>query len=227
MNAVMKAVIPSIFTSSNLVFGMFSIYNTFHGDFLMAAYCVFFALIADGLDGRVARLLGASSEFGKELDSLCDMVSFGVAPAFMAYVYMLNTLGLAGGLVAAFFAVCGALGLARFNVNADVVKGYFVGMPIPTAGCVVSTLVMTGAKPNEWVFLIFVAFVAYLMISTIHYPDFKGKGADVIYPVPAVVSLGLGILIVIALSNSYLFAAFFAYSVFGVMNSLWPGLIKR
>jgi CDP-diacylglycerol--serine O-phosphatidyltransferase len=134
-------------TSLNLILGVFSILATFNNNFTTAALLVVAAMLADGIDGRVARYFKVSSEFGKELDSLCDLVSFGVAPAILSYAFLLKDFDKAGYAVAAIFATCGALRLARFNVNTGVVKGYFMGLPIPAAGCVVATFVMLGYKP--------------------------------------------------------------------------------
>ena len=119
----MKTWIPNAFTSLNLIFGVFAIIMVFEGNFQYGAYCVVGALVADSLDGRAARYFGVSGEFGKELDSLCDLGSFGVAPAVMAYAFMLKEFGFAGYVVAAFFACCVAFRLARFNVNVSNVKG--------------------------------------------------------------------------------------------------------
>ena len=126
-----KTWIPNALTALNLVFGVFAILTVFDGDFTLAAYFVVAALVADSLDGRAARYFGVSGDFGKELDSLCDQSSFGVAPAVMAYVFKLKDLGWIGFVVAAFFACCVAFRLARFNVNVSNVKGYFMGLPSP------------------------------------------------------------------------------------------------
>ena len=134
-----RSAIANTISSFNLMFGVLSILATFEGEFKAAAIMIILAVVADSMDGRVARALGVSGEFGKELDSLCDVCSFGVAPGVLIYQYALMDLGLIGQLLAAFFAICGALRLARFNVNAAVVHGYFVGMPIPAGGCVVAT----------------------------------------------------------------------------------------
>lgn len=216
----MKNVIPNLLTCSNLVFGFLAIIAAYHEMFTAAALLVFVAMVADGLDGRVARYFGVSSEFGKELDSLCDAGSFGVAPAYLAYAYMLKDFGWLGAIVAAAFATCGALRLARFNVMTSVVKGYFLGLPIPAAGCVVATFVMTGLKPPAWMFLVMVAVFAYLMVSTVKYPDFKGKG-EKIRPVPAVLAALLGCYIIYLSLPGALFAVFFAYAVFGLLNNLF------
>jgi len=215
-----RTFIPNLLTCSNLVFGFLAMVAAYQGDFTVSALLVFVAMVADGLDGRAARYFGVSSEFGKELDSLCDAGSFGVAPAFLAYVYMLKDFGWIGALICAAFATCGALRLARFNVMTGVVKGYFLGLPIPAAGCTVALFVMTGLKPPLWMFALFVAVFAYLMVSTVKYPDFKGKG-EKIRPVPAVLAALVGGYIIYLSPQGALFAAFFAYAVFGLLNNLF------
>ena len=120
--------IPNLCTSMNLVFGMCSILSTYSGDFVWGSLFILLALVADGLDGRTARFFGVSSEMGKEMDSLCDLGSFGIAPGFLAWAFVLHNHGLLGMAVVILFAVCGMWRLARFNVNADVVHGYFMGL---------------------------------------------------------------------------------------------------
>jgi len=220
----MKSIIPNALTALNLILGMGAIIATFNGDFYQAALFIIAAMISDGLDGRVARYLNASSEFGKELDSLCDLVSFGVAPAILAYVFLLKDLpGVSGYLIAAFFATCGALRLARFNVNTGVVKGYFMGLPIPAAGCVLSTFIMLGIKPPSFIFSIIVIISAYLMVSTIKYPDFKGHG-EKIRMIPAVITIVISAYILFMLTfsvSTILFVPFFAYTLFGILNTVF------
>lgn len=216
----MKTWIPNFFTSLNLVFGVFSLIAVLSGDFTMAAYFVVGAVAADSLDGRVARYLGVSGDFGKELDSLCDLGSFGVAPAVIAYAFMLKDFGWIGAIVAAFFACCGAFRLARFNVNASVVKGYFMGLPIPAGGAVVATFVMLQYRAPGWIFPIFVALVGYLMVSTIKYPDFKGKG-EKIKAIPVVIVLAAVCVLLYLRPDSWLFAPCFAFMLFGPVNSLF------
>ena len=219
----MKTWIPNALTSLNLVFGVFAILNVFNGDFNLAAYCIVAALVADSLDGRAARYFGVSGEFGKELDSLCDAGSFGVAPAVMAFIYVLKDFGWAGYIVAAFFACCGVFRLARFNVNASKVKGYFMGLPIPAGGAVVATLLTANLQLPGWMVLMFVAFVGYLMVSTIKYPDFKGQG-EKINPIPVVVTLAIVGAVLFVRPDSWLFAPFFAFMLFGLINSLFNAI---
>jgi CDP-diacylglycerol--serine O-phosphatidyltransferase len=215
-----RTLIPNVLTLSNLVLGIFAIIAAFEAHFTQAALLVVAAMVADGLDGRAARYFKVSSEFGKELDSLCDLVSFGVAPAVMAYIFLLKDFGWMGAAIAAAFASCGALRLARFNVNAGIVKGYFMGLPIPAAGCVVATFVMIGVKPSGWLFPLMVAVFAYLMVSTVKYPDFKGKG-EKLRPIPAVIALCLGGYILFLSFKAVLFVGFFTYAIFGILNTLF------
>ncbi|MEG6586027.1 CDP-diacylglycerol--serine O-phosphatidyltransferase [Dendrosporobacter sp. 1207_IL3150] len=216
----MRSLIPNLLTALNLVLGMFSIISTFNGDFYNAALFIVAAMVADGLDGRAARYLNVSSDFGKELDSLCDLVSFGVAPAILAYAFLLKDFDKMGYVIAAAFATCGALRLARFNVSTTMVKGYFMGLPIPAAGCVVATFVMLGIKPTGWLFPILVSIFAYLMVSTVKYPDFKGKG-EKIRIIPSIIALAIGCYIMLIRNDAILFAPFFTYAVFGLLNTVF------
>ncbi|GMA99617.1 CDP-diacylglycerol--serine O-phosphatidyltransferase [Pelosinus sp. IPA-1] len=216
----MRSIIPNALTALNLVLGVCAIISTFNGEFYRAALFVVAAMISDGLDGRVARYLKVSSEFGKELDSLCDLVSFGVAPAILAYAFLLKDFGIIGYIVAAFFATCGALRLARFNVNTGTVKGYFMGLPIPAAGCVVATFIMLGIKPDGWIFPIIVTIFAYLMVSTIKYPDFKGKG-EKLRIIPAIITIFISGYILFITKDAILFSPFFAYALFGILNTVF------
>ena len=216
----MRSIIPNALTALNLVLGVCAIISTFNGEFYRAALFVVAAMVSDGLDGRVARYLKVSSEFGKELDSLCDLVSFGVAPAILAYAFLLKDFGIIGYIVAAFFATCGALRLARFNVNTGTVKGYFMGLPIPAAGCVVATFIMLGIKPDGWIFPIIVTIFAYLMVSTIKYPDFKGKG-EKLRIIPAIITICISGYILFITKDAILFSPFFAYALFGILNTVF------
>lgn len=223
----MKNLIPNAITSLNLVLGLLSIISTLQGDFYIAALYIVAAMIADGMDGRVARYFKVSSDFGRELDSLCDVVSFGVSPAILAYSYLLKDIyGIWGYLIASMFAVCGALRLARFNINTTTTKGHFMGLPIPAGGCLVATFVMLGVKPEDWLFAVMVALVAYLMVSTVKYPDFKGKG-DKIHLIPVVITLAISCYILFISHQAYLFVPFFAYALFGILNTVFALLNNK
>lgn len=215
----MRSFIPNALTALNLVFGVLAIISAYHHQFFQAGALILAAMVADGLDGRVARFFGVSGDFGKELDSLCDLVSFGVAPGFLAYVLVLHELGFIGMGIAALFATCGALRLARFNVNVGLVKGYFMGLPIPAAGCVIATFIMTGLKPEGIWFPIMMSIVALLMVSTIRYPDFKGKEGEPIRLIPAILTLALAAYLIYAFRQINLFIPFFSFALFGILNT--------
>ncbi len=136
-------VLPNLLTTGNLFFGFFSIVKALEGQFAWAASAILLASLFDMLDGRVARLTRGTSEFGVQYDSLCDVVSFGVAPAFLMYQFGLQELGRLGWIASFVFMACGALRLARFNVQSSIGKasGDFTGLPIPMAAIVVATFV--------------------------------------------------------------------------------------
>ena len=223
-------------TSANLVFGMCSIISTFSGNLKMASLFILFALVADGLDGRTARFFGVSSELGKEMDSLCDLGSFGIAPAMLAYEFCLKSYDYVGWVVAIFFALCGMWRLARFNVNTDVVHGYFMGLAIPAGGNIVAMttwlFLSIGIDPLSFgiAYPIIMSVVAYLMVSHVHYPDFKGDG-EKLYLVPKIIAVvvfaGIIFLGKDALLPALFSAVFCTYAVFGIINSLFSLLLKK
>ena len=212
----MKWLLPNTCTAANLFFGMCSILATYEGDFFRASILILLALVADGLDGRIARALNAASELGKEMDSLCDLGSFGVAPAFLAYAFCMHNYGLLGKAAAIIFALCGMWRLARFNVNTNVVHGFFMGLAIPAGGCIVAstTLLFT-------VYPITIIIIAYLMVSHVHYPDFKG-GGEKIFLAAKILALAMfaGIIYLTQSIEGILTAIFATYAVFGIVNSL-------
>lgn len=224
-----KSIIPNALTSSNLLFGVCSILSTMNGDLFMGSIFILIALCADGMDGRAARFFGVSSEMGKEMDSLCDLVSFGVAPGILAYKLCLDAFGYLGWIVAIIFALCGMWRLARFNVNVGIVHGYFMGLAIPAGGCFVatSTLLMNaiGFDPHTlgYAYPIIMTIVAFLMVSHVHYPDFKGKG-EKIYMVSKVLAAVIFIAILYvgssAIHFAVLFGIFATYALFGIINSI-------
>jgi CDP-diacylglycerol--serine O-phosphatidyltransferase len=168
--------LPNWFTVGNLFLGVLAIIMVFNGKSDVASILVIVAMLLDGLDGRVARALNAQSEFGKELDSLSDVISFGVAPAFVMYVAAFQGLNPAlGWIVTALFPICGALRLARYNVS-DGLPGFFLGLPIPAAGGVLSTLALFAEDIPIWVMVASSLGLSYLMVSTVKYPNFKQLG---------------------------------------------------
>lgn len=170
-----KKTIPNLFTIANLCLGVFAILFVYNGHSEWATLLVIFAMLTDGLDGRLARALDAQSEFGKELDSLSDVISFGIAPAFIMYVVAFQHMGALGIVVTVLFPICGALRLARFNV-AEAPPGYFLGLPIPAAGGMLSLMALFHTEIFEWLMLGFAVMLSYLMISRIKYPNLKKIG---------------------------------------------------
>lgn len=232
-----RRLIPNMCTSSNLVFGMCSILSTYSGNLIWGSIFILLALVADGLDGRTARFFGVASEMGKEMDSLCDLGSFGIAPAFLAWAFVLHNHGFLGVVVAIFFAICGMWRLARFNVNASVVHGYFMGLAIPAGGNIVAMttllFVELGVDPMAFgiAYPIVMAFVGWLMVSHVHYPNFKGDGAEPIYLISKIVALVL-FLAILWLGHASLLAAlavalFSTYAVLGIVNSLLASFAKK
>ena len=216
-------------TAANLFFGMLSILATFEGNFFYASVFILLALIADGMDGRVARALNAASELGKEMDSLCDLGSFGVAPAFLAYAFCLHNFGTLGKAAAIIFALCGMWRLARFNVNTNVVHGFFMGLAIPAGGCIIATTTLLflamDIHPEDFglVYPITTIIVAYLMVSHVHYPDFKGDGEKIFLAAKicaAAMFAGIIFLTKDFPVQGVLTAIFSTYAVFGIVNSL-------
>ena len=226
----MKWLLPNACTAANLFFGMLSIISTYEGDFFWASAFILLALIADVMDGRVARALNAASELGKEMDSLCDLGSFGVAPAFLAYAFCMNNYGTLGKAAAIIFALCGMWRLARFNVNTNVVHGFFMGLAIPTGGCIVATTTLLflamNIHPEQFglVYPITVIIIAYLMVSHVHYPNFKGDGGEKIFLVSKIFAAMMFAAIIYltqaAIVQGVLTAIFSTYAVFGIVNSL-------
>jgi CDP-diacylglycerol--serine O-phosphatidyltransferase len=172
-------VLPALFTAGNILCGYLSLDASGRGAHEYAAILIFVAAFLDGMDGRVARLTGTTSAFGEQLDSLADIVSFGVAPAYLVYRWGLAPFGRAGLLVSFLFVVCGASRLARFNVQIHVVdKRWFVGLPIPSAAGALCGLIWAFsnvALTDTWrgVFLGVTAALAFLMVSTFRYRSFK------------------------------------------------------
>jgi CDP-diacylglycerol--serine O-phosphatidyltransferase len=172
--------LPNLLTTGNLFCGFYSIVAAVNHDFRTAAIAILFACLFDILDGKVARLTGSDSRFGVEYDSLADLVAFGVAPALLVYLWALKPFGRLGWGAAFLFVACGALRLARFNVQADSApKKHFVGLPIPGAALMVATTVlffyrMGGSGPTKHFLLLAMAYVlGFLMVSNIPYNSFK------------------------------------------------------
>ncbi len=172
--------LPSLFTTGNLLLGFYCVVLGFDSHFEIAALLIFTAGLLDGLDGTLARLTGAESAFGRQYDSLADLITFGMAPAVLVYLWGLNELGRIGWLVPSFFLVCTATRLARYNVQAkeEGRSRYFVGLPAPAGGAALASVLFI-APENDWkdwlnpVLLLVTVALALLMVSTLRYPTLK------------------------------------------------------
>lgn len=215
--------LPSFLTVGNLFLGIISIILAFNRQFDYAALTVIIGMVLDGLDGRVARMLGTQSEFGKELDSLSDVISFGVAPAFIMYGVVLSSLDWIGTVITAIFPICGALRLARFNTSiSSASPNYFVGLPITAAGGVLATMALyhdfIPSPSQPIVFPIAMLGLSYLMISRVKYPNFKKVGIpkSAFYMVPLILLLVIVVFIFYPNQvNKLLFLPLAVYAFYG------------
>ena len=193
---------------------------TSHSFFTAGAVCILLAMLCDALDGRTARALGVQGDFGKELDSLSDCVSFGAATAFLIYSYSLQELRLIGVVPAIIYACCGGLRLARFNLNTTVVHGYFQGMPIPNGGCLVATYVISGVQLPAWIIGIIMVGLGYHLVSKVHNPDFKGASPDVLHKSALAIAILVGLAVLIFVDWHLIWIMpFFLYIIFGLVNT--------
>jgi CDP-diacylglycerol--serine O-phosphatidyltransferase len=172
-------ILPSLFTVGNIFCGYYAIIKTMQGSYDFAAQAIGIAIILDALDGRIARLTNSTSGFGLQLDSLADVISFGIAPSILAFFWGLQNVDYRLGWTAAFtFTICGAMRLARFNIQAGSLK-HFVGLPIPAGGGAIAAIVHFFGAPlaNSVASAIMVGAVfllSFLMISTFKYNSLKG-----------------------------------------------------
>ena len=173
-------ILPNLLTSISLFSGFYSMIATIDKRFTYAAVAIFVSAVFDMLDGRVARMTGSSSKFGVEYDSLSDVIAFGVAPGLLAYVWALKAYPKFGWVAAFLYVACGALRLARFNIQAEnVQKKHFLGLPIPAAASVIAASVLFYAwlgfpgEIKESYMAVLVYILAFLMVSDVRYVSFK------------------------------------------------------
>ena len=172
-------ILPSLFTTGNVFCGFYAFVAVLNEDFYHAAWAIVVGMIFDGLDGRIARLTKTTSAFGMQYDSLADIITFGMAPAFLAYAWVLKPFGRLGWMAAFLFLLCTALRLARFNVTKPDTHGsQFIGLPSPAAAVVVASIVIAfedlfATKINPFIMVMVIYGLAFLMVSNIKYPAFK------------------------------------------------------
>ena len=233
-------VMPSAFTLGNLFFGFWSIVSAFNGNFRWAGWFIVFAAILDMLDGRVARLSKTNSRFGAELDSLVDVISFGVAPALLMYFLDFAAGGRFAWVLCYIYVVAVALRLARYNVLADTkpTPGWFTGMPSPAAGCTLA--VYYPFSQTEWYraslayldlqhqgLVVLILLLSVLMVSNVKYPRFPAIGLRSGRGIFGLV-VHLGILLGGVLApEHFLFPLGLIYMVFGATRALVLGLMER
>jgi CDP-diacylglycerol--serine O-phosphatidyltransferase len=241
-------IVPSLFTSGNIAAGYFAITQSLQGSvqeprhFNFAALAIGFAIPFDALDGRIARMTKTTSDFGKELDSLADVITFGVAPSLLAYTWGFQALPMAmdpvrrqhvvewGAFVCFLFLLCGAGRLARFNIGANLLpknpgrpgRKYFVGMPIPAAAGVIAAVVhfFSGTPVPNWrvalMWMLLVFLVGLLMVSTWRFWSGKEINLADRHPFQQIVVIGLAIYATFVFSQIVLFLLAFFYMFSGI-----------
>lgn len=214
--------LPTLFTTGNLVCGFTAVVMSFRGEIGRAGIFIIVAGVLDLLDGRIARMTGTTTEFGSEFDSLADIVSFGVAPAMLAYAWVLEPFGRVGWLVSFLFVICAAMRLARYNIQAHIgERRHFVGLSSPVAAGSLAAVAFAlparpaAGSPVALPLLLLVATLALLMVSRFRYRSFKDIGLldrrSYIYVLPLAVTM-VGVLIwprwvMPALAAAYLLSA--------------------
>lgn len=219
-------ILPNGLTILGMFAGFYAIIMAIHGKFVVASWAVIVAMVFDGLDGFVARLTGSATRFGIELDSLADLVAFGVAPAIIIYLSSISPFGRAGWVAAFLFVACGALRLARFNVQmVTTEKRYFMGVPIPGGAFVLVSLVIfcneLGLDPMGSIFVLILTYItALLMITTLRFHGAKEIKFSKRKPFWILVA-GLLVLVVIAIHPEIaLFVFSMLYIVVGLIENL-------
>jgi CDP-diacylglycerol--serine O-phosphatidyltransferase len=257
--------LPTLFTAGNIFLGFIAILRCFRGamlaatgaagapeQFVVAAQAIGAAVFLDGLDGRIARMTNTTSDFGREMDSLADVISFGIAPAFLAWAWGINFAGAglaqgfrdhlqnAGTFFSFFFLICGAARLARFNIQHNPIpknpgrpdRKYFVGLAIPAAAAVVASIVYASSGEPlawwplsvAWMALLFV--LGFLMVSTWRYYSFKGIGLNKAYSPLILILLAALIYCIVHYAKVLFLAMAASYMLSGIVIRL-GGIVRR
>ena len=172
-------ILPSLFTTGNVFCGFYSFIAALNDKYFLAAWAIVLAIIFDVLDGRIARMTKTTSAFGMQYDSLADVISFGMAPAFLCYAWVLKPFGRIGWMAAFLYLLCATLRLARFNTTKPDIQGqYFIGLPTPAAAAVIASIIIAfedlfGTRVHPGFMVATVYILAFLMVSNIKYPAFK------------------------------------------------------
>jgi CDP-diacylglycerol--serine O-phosphatidyltransferase len=221
-------ILPNLFTLGALFGGFYAIVMAMDDRFDLAGIGIFCAMVLDSLDGRVARMTNTQSAFGEQMDSLSDMVSFGAAPALVAYEWALKGLGRWGWFAAFVYCACAALRLARFNVNTGVVdKRYFQGLPSPAAAALVAGFIWLmndiGFKGYElsWVMFAMAVYAGLTMVTNVPFYSFKDVRMKQSVPFVTIVAIALAIAVIAIRPAVVLFALFVIYGISGYAVYAW------
>jgi CDP-diacylglycerol--serine O-phosphatidyltransferase len=227
-------ILPNSLTLCGMFFGFFSILASLKGNYLHAAWAILIADIFDGLDGWVARLTHSTTRFGIELDSLSDLVAFGVAPSVMVYKWAIAPFGRIGFAVAFLFTACGALRLARYNVQMGSTESKaFTGMPIPGAATVLATLVIfyyqiwDGLPEKNIFILLLTASLAVLMVSTLRFHGLKEIDFGKRKPFWILVAIVMAFAIVVIHPPVALFIIAMVYLSWGIIENIYLFYMKN
>ena len=228
-------ILPSLFTAGTLVCGYIAMLATLRAEYDYAAVAIGYAILFDSLDGRIARLTNSSSDFGREFDSLADVISFGVAPAFLAFAWgvrpiediagtrIAQHLREAGWVITFAFVICGAARLARFNIQSARPHGdrrHFVGLPIPGGAGVIAAIVHWAKYPvNDWPYgvawLAVVGLVSFFMVSRLRYPTFKSIDLRRRRSYMVIILIGITVYAIWAYSEYVLLVIAVTYALYG------------
>jgi CDP-diacylglycerol---serine O-phosphatidyltransferase len=220
--------LPNMITLAALFGGFYAVVMAMNGRYDLATVGIFAAMVLDSLDGRVARMTNTQSAFGEQMDSLADMVSFGAAPALIAYEWALKDLGRWGWIAAFVYCACAALRLARFNVNTGVVdKRYFQGLPSPAAAALVAGFIWLATDAEipgadlTWVMFGLTLYAGLTMVTNVPFYSFKDLSLKRSVPFTALVLVALGIAIINIHPPIVLFVLFLCYGASGYVVYGW------
>ena len=239
-------VLPSLFTIANMAFGFFSIISASQSNYVLAGWFIMMSYVMDMLDGRIARLVHGESSFGVEIDSLSDWMSFGIAPAYLMYSFILKDYGFWGYPVAFLYVLCGALRLARFNIKAhfgESSKVYFQGLPIPAAAGILASFVLAysmledvGSVRNIRIIMDQMPFIygimpftmialALLMVSSVPYAAFKQGNLLKPTSIKGMLLILSALFLVIAYPQDALFFFFVLYALSGLLAGMYKAVM--
>jgi len=227
-------ILPNLLTTGNLLCGFWSIISVFQERFYLAAVAILLAAVFDVFDGKVAKLSGTTSKFGMQYDSLADLVSFGIAPALLAFSWALRPYGKFGWLAAFLFVACGAIRLARYNVLASTGETkYFKGLPIPVAAAMIAFTILLYFQliETDWVkdivILVMIYILAFLMVSNIRYFSFKELNLAKRKPFSILIFVVLSLTVIVMEPVIVLSAFILLYVFSGPVNMVWGWRKKK